>query len=119
MLYTAEWELWILASKVVQKLKTTWTSHSYLMCSWLLKDHLERSALPLVVRSTMFVNPIPYDGHLTSSRCVNLSGTKPDSYRQRPVERRFAHVKFYKKLVQLVSIFATKNGVQALTAGPR
>ena len=50
--------------------------------------YLVRSELPLVVRSTIFVRPIPTDGHLTSSRYVNLSGTNPDSYRQAPVKKK-------------------------------
>lgn len=42
--------------------------------------YLVRSALPLVVLATMFVNPIPYSRSLKSCIAVIGSGINPDKY---------------------------------------
>ena len=62
----------------------SYTMHTNNLTTTKVSVNLERSELPRVVLSTMFVSPIPSEGHFSSSRNPSLSCTSPDSYKHGP-----------------------------------
>ena len=85
------------------------------------KTNFVRSALPRVVRSTMFVNPMPYSLSRASSYAFNCSVIRPDRKRHFPARMIFLIKSIttrHSSVVVSTSMLYAFISVQGLRPGP-